>query len=57
VRSVDLVLVIEAALDVVRPAADAKNIRLHRMLDTESGVVAGDPGCPQHDASHDAAEG
>jgi signal transduction histidine kinase/ActR/RegA family two-component response regulator len=34
--------VVEAALDVVRPAADAKGIRLQSVLDPRAGPVAGD---------------
>jgi PAS domain S-box-containing protein len=34
---------IEAAIDAVRPAADAKGIRLERMLDPLAGPVSGDP--------------
>jgi signal transduction histidine kinase len=44
VRSVDLGAVIEAALDAVRPAAEAKAIRLQTMLDPRAGPVSGDPG-------------
>ncbi len=43
VRPVDLAAVIQAAVDVVRPAADAKDIRLQVDLDTETGKIAGDP--------------
>jgi PAS domain S-box-containing protein len=43
VRRVELADVIEAALDVVRPAAEAKNIRLQVILGTKLGPVAGDP--------------
>ena len=35
--------VLEAALQVVRPAADAKSIRLESFLDPATGPVAGDP--------------
>lgn len=35
--------VIQAAIEVVRPAADAKNIRLQAVLDTASATVSGDP--------------
>ena len=42
VQSVDLTDVIDAAIDVVRPAADAKEIRIERMLDSEAGHVSGD---------------
>lgn len=42
VRPVDLVLVIEAALDAVRPAAAAKAIELQVRLDATAGPVSGD---------------
>jgi PAS domain S-box-containing protein len=35
---------IEAAMETVRPAADAKGIKLERMLDPAAGPIAGDPG-------------
>jgi PAS domain S-box-containing protein len=34
---------IDAAIDTVRPAADAKNIRIERHFDSSPGLVAGDP--------------
>jgi signal transduction histidine kinase/ActR/RegA family two-component response regulator len=43
VRPFDLAAVIEAAADVLRPAADAKGIRLQTVLDTTVGLVSGDP--------------
>jgi signal transduction histidine kinase/CheY-like chemotaxis protein len=43
VRLVDLVTVTEAALDAVRPAADAKGIGLQSVLDPRAGPVSGDP--------------
>ena len=43
VRPVELALVVEAALDAVRPAAGAKSIRLLRSLDPGTGLVSGDP--------------
>jgi signal transduction histidine kinase/CheY-like chemotaxis protein len=43
VRRVELATVAEAALDVVRPAADAKGIRLQTVLDPRAGPVSGDP--------------
>ncbi len=43
VRPVEPALVIEAALDAVRPAAAAKSIRLVRTLDPATGLVSGDP--------------
>lgn len=42
VRPVDLAAVIEAAIEVVRPAADGKGIRLVTVLDTETGTISGD---------------
>jgi signal transduction histidine kinase/CheY-like chemotaxis protein len=35
---------IEAALETVRPAADAKGIRLEKVLDPNAGPISGDPG-------------
>jgi len=43
IRTVDLPVVIEAALDTVRPAATAKRIRLEAVLDHDAGPIAGDP--------------
>jgi signal transduction histidine kinase/ActR/RegA family two-component response regulator len=43
VRTVDLAAVAEAALDSVRPAAAAKDIRLQSILDPFAGPVTGDP--------------
>jgi signal transduction histidine kinase/ActR/RegA family two-component response regulator len=43
VRSVDLPAVLGAALDAVRPAADAKEIRLRTVMDPQAGPVNGDP--------------
>jgi signal transduction histidine kinase/CheY-like chemotaxis protein len=42
VKALDLVDVVDAAIEVVRPAADAKGVRLDRVLDTEAGHVSGD---------------
>jgi signal transduction histidine kinase/DNA-binding response OmpR family regulator len=42
-RPVELAQIIEASLDSVRPAADAKEIRLRRVLDRKAGLVSGDP--------------
>lgn len=44
VQTLDLVSVIEAALEVVRPAADAKGVRLEPLLDPGVGPVVGDAG-------------
>jgi PAS domain S-box-containing protein len=42
-RAVDVVAVIEAAVDSVRLAAEAKGIRIQRALDTGAGPILGDP--------------
>jgi len=44
VRPVELVPVIEAAIDTVRPAAAAKGIAIAGSLASRAGPVAGDPG-------------
>ena len=43
VRPTDLVPVVDAALEAVRPAAEAKQIALRRLLDPLAGPVVGDP--------------
>jgi PAS domain S-box-containing protein len=43
VRSVELAPVIEAAVDSVRPAAEAKGVRLQVVLDHGAGPISGDP--------------
>jgi signal transduction histidine kinase len=43
VRPVELVPVIDAAIESIRPAAEAKQISLRRILDPLAGPVAGDP--------------
>ena len=43
VRSFQLIPVIQAAIEVVQPAADAKSIRIDTILDPSAGPVAGDP--------------
>lgn len=40
---VELPPVIEAAIEDMRPAVEAKNIRLHHNLDKDVGVISGDP--------------
>jgi signal transduction histidine kinase len=42
VQPVDLRGVVEAALDTIRPAAEAKSIRLHSVLASPGGPVSGD---------------
>jgi PAS domain S-box-containing protein len=44
VRRIDLAPVVRAALETVRPAADAKGIRVRTVLDPLAGPVSGDPG-------------
>jgi PAS domain S-box-containing protein len=44
IQSVDPVSFIEAAIDTVRPAAEAKQVRLEKLLDPAAGPVSGDPG-------------
>ncbi|HEY8562874.1 MAG TPA: ATP-binding protein [Pyrinomonadaceae bacterium] len=41
-QPVDLTIVINAAVDTLRPAAEAKNIRVYVVLDYSAGVVLGD---------------
>jgi PAS domain S-box-containing protein len=43
VRSVEIAQIIETAMDIVRPAADAKEIQLQGHLEPGSSLVAGDP--------------
>src|SRR5262249_61019818 len=42
VHPISLVPVVQAAIDAVRPAADAKQIELEAVLDPEAGPVHGD---------------
>ncbi|MBD2102679.1 PAS domain S-box protein [Leptolyngbya sp. FACHB-261] len=43
VRPVVLVTVLETAIDSIRPAAKAKNIRIQSLLDPAAGPISGDP--------------
>ena len=43
IRPVEPVAIINSAIDAVRPAADAKNVRLETVLDPWVGIVSGDP--------------
>ena len=43
VLPLDLASVIAAAIEVVRPSADAKGLRLQQVLDPLAGTVSGDP--------------
>ena len=44
VQPVEPILFIEAALETVRPAAEAKGVRIERMLEPSIAAVPGDPG-------------
>jgi signal transduction histidine kinase/ActR/RegA family two-component response regulator len=44
VQRTDLVTVIDAAINSIRPAADAKGIRLQKIADPMAGPISGDPG-------------
>lgn len=43
-QPVEPIMFIEAALETVRPAADAKGVRIERMLEPAVAAVPGDPG-------------
>ena len=43
VQTVYPALIIEAAMETVRPAAEAKNIKLEKILDSAAGPLSGDP--------------
>jgi signal transduction histidine kinase len=43
IRPMSLISVIEAALDVVRPSAGAKGVRLEADLDPDASAITGDP--------------
>ncbi|HYB94598.1 MAG TPA: ATP-binding protein [Vicinamibacterales bacterium] len=43
VRSVELSSVVDTAVDAVKPAADAKNIRLQKVLDPRAAPISADP--------------
>ncbi len=42
VRTVDLLYIVNAAIDSIRPAAEAKSIRLQTILDPSAGPISGD---------------
>ena len=44
VQLIDAAPIIDAAMETVKPAADARGIRLQKVLDTHAGPIAGDPG-------------
>jgi CheY-like chemotaxis protein/two-component sensor histidine kinase len=43
VQHVDIAAVINASVDLLKPSADAKGIRVHRVLDPLASPVSGDP--------------
>ena len=43
VRAVEIPPVIESAIETIRPAAEAKDIRLRMVLDSFAGPISGDP--------------
>lgn len=43
VQRIDLAPLVRTAIDSIRPAADAKQLRLHVVLDPRAGPVRGDP--------------
>jgi PAS domain S-box-containing protein len=43
VQRIDLAPVLSAAVDTVKPAADAKGVRIHSVMDPKAGPVSGDP--------------
>jgi CheY-like chemotaxis protein len=43
VQTIELDSIISAAVDAIRPAAEAKNIRFQSLLDPQAGPVSGDP--------------
>jgi signal transduction histidine kinase len=43
VQPVDLIAVLEATVETVRPTADAKGVRLQVVLDPRAGPISGDP--------------
>jgi len=44
IQPVEPISFIEAAIETVRPAADAKGIHIEKVLDSEASPIAGDPG-------------
>jgi PAS domain S-box-containing protein len=44
VQPVELAMIVDNAVATVQPAADAKGIRIHSMVDPGAGPVSGDPG-------------
>jgi PAS domain S-box-containing protein len=44
VELLDVNQIVSAAIDVIRPAADARGVDLHVMLDPDAGIIKGDAG-------------
>ncbi|HEY8549731.1 MAG TPA: response regulator [Vicinamibacterales bacterium] len=44
VQRIDLAALVAAAIETVRPAAEAKGIELKPTLDSRAGIISGDPG-------------
>ena len=44
VQPVVLSTLLEGAIETVRPAAEAKGIRIEKLLDPQAGPISGDPG-------------
>jgi signal transduction histidine kinase/CheY-like chemotaxis protein len=43
VESVDFPHVVEAAIETLRPAADARGVQIHAVIDSHAGPITGDP--------------
>ena len=43
IQPVEPLAIVEAAIETVRPAAEAKGIRIEKLLDPQAGPVSGDP--------------
>ena len=43
VQRIDLAVIVHAAVNTVKPAADAKGIRIQTILDARTGPISGDP--------------
>src|SRR5882762_3462807 len=43
VQSIELPLVLHAAVNTIKPAAEAKHIRIHTVIDSQVGPISGDP--------------
>lgn len=43
IQSLQPIFFIEAAIETVQPAAQAKGVRLHKVLDPAAGPIAADP--------------